>query len=83
MKHLFIKLSMVLQFIIALMSHAGMIASPHSKYMLSSYQTDQADDPRAENSVSHIQTFGYCMKNSSKYVLIIAQLVLPYSQVKR
>ena len=43
----------------ALTSYAGVITSPRSKYMVSGYQPKRADNRRAGNIVSHIQTLGY------------------------
>ena len=43
----------------ALTSHAGVITSTSSKYMVSGYQPGGADNLRAGNIVSHIQTLGY------------------------
>ena len=37
--------------------------------MISGYQSGRADNPRAENSVSHIQTFGYRREKYSQYVI--------------
>ena len=43
----------------ALTSHAGVITSPRSKYMVSGYQPGWAYNLRAGDIVSHIQTLGY------------------------
>ena len=43
----------------ALTSHAGVITSPRSKYMVSGYQPGRADILRAGNILSHIQNLGY------------------------
>ena len=51
-------------------SYAGMITSLRSKYMISGHQPTHADNQRAGNTLSHMQTGGYRWKYKYKYAII-------------